>query len=105
MKGVQFVLVAYLISIAAFAYAYNANSVAVREANNRAAAFKVESEARAAQFEEQNARQRYGLCGLQKYLATPSTTASQSNSTFRDVIGRLTGPDSLNCTPDPDDGK
>lgn len=94
MKGVQFVLIAYVISVAGFAYAYNANSVAVKESDNRAD-----------QFEAQNARLRFGLCGLQTYLATPSTTTSQSNSTFRDVLVKLTGPDSLNCTPEPNDGR
>src|SRR4051812_23174521 len=92
MKGVQFVLVAYVISIAAFAYAYNANSVAVKEANARAAAFKAESEVRAQQIEEQNQRQRYGLCGLQFYLAAPPPpNPTQSNIAFRDVITKLTG--------------
>jgi hypothetical protein len=105
MKGVQFVLVAYVISIAAFAYAYNANSVAVKEANNRAAQFKAEAEARSLALENQSIRLRYAFCGLQPYAQITTPAPTESARTLREVIQKAVSPQGLNCSPDPNDGQ
>lgn len=97
------------VAFTALIYGYVTNDMQANDIEQQNVELRLQNERIEAQnvaIKDQAERQRFGLCGLQYYLAAPpNPQATESNLRFREVIGALTGPQSLSCSPDPLDGK
>lgn len=58
------------------------------------------------ELQEQNERLRYAFCDLQPYAQSAAPPgASPGAVQLRDVFTKITGPQGVQCSPDPSDGK